>query len=99
MYKFKIDFNELIETDLILLSRDDVRIDVHGHAVSLRDGMEITVFAEDLNGDGDRDDLVADGIVVRNPSDGWSSQVKWACRINKHGIRHASDRHRVNQEK
>lgn len=86
---FAVDFNELIERDLVLLSRTDERVDVTGVTIRLVAGMDVAVCDEDFDASGKRDDLVATGVVERNGS-GFAAHVKWCCRIDASGIRHAS---------
>jgi hypothetical protein len=89
--RFQVDFNELVEPDLVLLSRADQREDETGRLVALVEGMSINVWEADLNERGEPDDLIASGVVVRNMTRGWAGHVKWACRIDERGIRHRSE--------
>ena len=89
---FRVDFNELLEPDLVLLSKGDDLQDSAGRVVTLCEGMPVRVWDEDLGDGGERDDLVADGVVERNRASGWSQHVKWCCRIGPAGISHQSDR-------
>jgi hypothetical protein len=95
---FEVDFNELVEPDLVLFSKEDRRPDIDGLTIMLSEGMKVSLISDDLDDDGQPDYLVADGTIVRNTSEGWSSHVKWACRIDERGIRHGSDERRDNQE-
>jgi hypothetical protein len=88
---FEVDFNELLEPDLVLLSKNDQRNDASGTSISLREGMQVTLFMEDEDEEGNRDDLVARGTVERNKGGNWASHVTWLCRIDAHGIRSASE--------
>jgi hypothetical protein len=89
--KIHIDFNDLLAPDLVLLSKGDVCEAADGQIVSLVEGMSVTVWEEDFDERGKRDDLIAQGIVIRNTSTGWSQHVKWCCQIDGNGIRHRSD--------
>ena len=88
---FYVDFNEMVENDLVLLSAGDSKTDVNGTVVLLREGMLIRVYTDDLDEKGNYDNLVASGVVEKNLQPGWSSHVKWCCRINGNGIRHESE--------
>ena len=88
---FYVDFNEMVEPNLVLLSREVVIFDSHGEAISLHEGLEVIVFTDDTDDDGRVDNLVARGIVERNKTDGWASHVNWCCRIDSDGIRHESE--------
>ncbi|WP_426106842.1 hypothetical protein [Massilia sp. TSP1-1-2] len=89
--KFCVDFNEMVEGNLVLFSADDTKRDTNGELVVLYEGMEVTVFMEDLDEIGNRDDLVASGRLELNVSDDWSRHVKWCCRIDENDIRNESD--------
>jgi hypothetical protein len=86
-----VDFNELIERNLVLLSKDDTKLTLTGESVLLYEGLAIDVYSDDLNDEGKPDNLIASGIVERNSTRGWAKHVKWCCRIDSDGIRHESD--------
>lgn len=88
---FRVDFNEMLEPDLVLLAKDDARLDLDGNEVLLAEGMAVAIFEEDADHDGRLDNLIASGVVERNRSTGWGAHVKWCCRIDADGIRHQSD--------
>jgi hypothetical protein len=88
---FRIDFNERLAPDLVLLSKGDLREAADGEMVNLIEGMSVLVWDEDFDERGERDDLFANGIVVRNTSSGLSQRVKWCCQIDENGVRHRSD--------
>ena len=84
------DFNGLFG-DLLCLSHTDTCLDDRGQTITLRKGMRVTAFEEDQNEYGERDDLVASGIV--EPSPDWlkCNGSKWALRIDANGVRHQSE--------
>jgi hypothetical protein len=86
-----VDFNEMLEPDLVLLSQKDVEMDSSGQRIHLYEGLRVFVYDLDQDENRKEDNLVADGIVVKNTHDGWSKHVKWCCRINDNGIRCLSD--------
>ena len=88
--QFYVDFNQLIEKDLVALSASDEKLSATGEKVLLRDGLVIDVYDDDLNDKGEPDNLIASGIVERNSSIQWA-RIKWCCRIDAQGIRHESD--------
>lgn len=89
---FNVDFNEMLDFNLVLLSAHDVKWDADGKLVSLSEGMLVNIYEEDMNESGAEDHLVASGVVTRNLSDvGWAAHVKWCCRIDSHGIGHQSE--------
>lgn len=89
-----VDFNEMLDTDLVLLSKSDLKLDSQGNEVRFKEGDVIKVYMDDIDENGQEDYLIAEGIVERNTKkEGWGAIAKWNCRINKNGIRHESDLH------
>ena len=86
-----VDFNEMVESDLVLLSQGDTRTAADGQEVLLYEGMPVRIYTDDEDEVGPNN-LVATGHVELNRDTGWSSHVKWCCRIDKNGIRHEFDR-------
>jgi hypothetical protein len=84
------DFNGLFG-DLLCLSHGDTVPDESGTPVVLRPGMAVTAFDKDEDKNGNRDDLIASGIVESSP--GWlqCKGSRWVLRIDEHGVRHQSD--------
>jgi hypothetical protein len=85
-----VDFNEMLNTDVVLLSQGDVKVDDTGNPIHLQVGMLVGLYSEDFDAEGKPDRLIADGTVERNNTNGWASHVKWCCRIDINGIRHQS---------
>jgi hypothetical protein len=83
--RFSVDFNELIENDLVMLSQADERVDVAGVSVALVQGLQVEVQEENLYDDGLHEVLFARGVVEANMTGTWS-HVKWLCRIDSAGI-------------
>jgi len=84
-----VDFNEMLDFDLVLLSRDDVKADAGGNPVHLYEGMAVDIYSDDgAFDDGRPSALLARGVVERNRTEGWSKHVKWACRIDQKGVHH-----------
>jgi hypothetical protein len=79
----------MVESDLILLSKTDVKVDSSGNNITLFSGLEVFLYMSDTTCSGDKDDLLADGIVELNDSiknGSWTHAAKWCCRINSRGI-------------
>lgn len=92
--RFYVDFNEMLEPDLVLLAQHDQKADSAGNLVSLFEGLPVAVYSDDKDAHGQIDNLVASGIVGKNThTDGWSRAAKWLCRISEPGIRHESETH------
>src|SRR5580704_924035 len=64
--RVRADFNGLFG-ELLCLSHKDTCEDVDGNLVTLRTGMVLTAFDEDADEHGNRDDLIASGIVEPSP--------------------------------
>lgn len=86
-----VDFNELLEPDLVLLSATDTKIASNGEVVSMHSGLEVAIYMGDADEHGNPDNLMATGVVEANQDTGWSAHVKWCCRIDTKGTRHQSE--------
>ena len=84
-----IDFNGMISADLILLSRTDSKEDSSGEEIVFYEGKKISVYMDDIDENGERDDLIADGVVELNHS-GVFPLCKWLFRVDEKGIRNES---------
>ncbi|MCD0479351.1 MULTISPECIES: hypothetical protein [Chryseobacterium] len=85
-----VDFNELIESDLVLLSQQDIKLDYEGKEVLLFQGKHVDIYMDDTDENGINDNLVASGTVELNET-GLFPICKWNCRINANGIQHESE--------
>ncbi|MGJ7501521.1 hypothetical protein ACSFBF_14245 [Variovorax sp. ZT5P49] len=83
--RFSVDFNELLERDLIMLSQTDVRKDIDGSSVLLVEGLPVEVQEENLYDNGTHEVLFARGVVEANSTGTWS-HVKWCCRFDTNGF-------------
>ncbi|MGF6604977.1 hypothetical protein P3T23_009733 [Paraburkholderia sp. GAS448] len=88
---FYVDFNEMVDEHTVLLSASDSKGDARGITVQLHEGMPVRVYMDDLDENGNVDNLVADGIVEKNTQPGWAAHVKWCCRIDHNGIKPQSE--------
>ena len=88
--RVQADFNGLFG-ELLCLSHEDTCVDVDGKIVALRNGMTLTVFDEDADGKGNRDDLIASGIVEPSPESLRCLGSRWVLRIDRNGVRHESE--------
>jgi hypothetical protein len=82
-----VDFNEMVEPDLVLLSKTDIKADSQGFPVRLNQGLTVHVYMDDPDEHGNPGVLIADGVVERGPGHGWTAAAKWCCRIDAKGIR------------
>lgn len=84
---FYVDFNEMVEADLVLLSQSDERKSSDGEVVTFREGMSVRIFMDDPSPGGEPEFLTAEGKVEPNLYADWSGHVRWLCRISSEGIR------------
>jgi hypothetical protein len=83
------DFNGLFG-DVLCLSHSDTSLDANGAVVELQEGMLVTAFEEDVDDQGRRDDLVANGTVERAPEWLRKHNSRWVLKIDRDGVRHES---------
>lgn len=89
-----LDFNELWGVDpedgapVYLFSQGDVVNDSTGADVELYEGMEVSVFDEDFDGENRPDPLLAEGVVLPCALERYPA-VKWLLRLKKHGDEYA----------
>lgn len=76
---------------MLCLSHRETCADENGNQVALYVGMKVTAFDEDLDEQGDRDDLVASGIVERSPDWLQCRGSRWVLMIDENGVRHESE--------
>ena len=72
-----VDFNEMIDTQTVLLSQSDVKRDSSGAEVELREGLAVYLYMDDIGERGAPDPLLAQGLIVRNENAGWAKAAKW----------------------
>ncbi|WP_163831847.1 hypothetical protein [Spartinivicinus ruber] len=87
--RLKVDFNEMVQENLVLLSKVDDVIDSEGKSLKLSEGLPISIYEYNEYLDGTKEYLLADGFVeLNNPNINglWSKAAKWCCRINENGI-------------
>jgi hypothetical protein len=87
--RVRVDFNELVQGDLVLLSKTDEVEDSDGNQFLLKEGMEVFVYEFNAYDDDTNQYLFADGIAELNIPEvngQWSAVAKWCCRINDNGI-------------
>lgn len=91
---FSVDFNELIDRDLVMLSQSGTRLDSRGRPVTLYEGLPVTVYEEDVYEDGTRDFLLAEGIAARHDLTAYPCypQVKWFCRFDPESFQNSPER-------
>ena len=92
--RLRADFNGLFG-ELLCLSHRDTCTDENGAEIRLREGMTVMAFDEDTDDAGQRDDLLASGVVERSPEWLACNGSRWVLRIDSRGVHHQSDLERV----
>jgi hypothetical protein len=92
--KVRADFNGLFG-DILCLSHEDTCLDENGAVFHLSEGLTLTAYDEDADENGNRDDLLAHGIVESAPAWLQSHSSKWVLRIDECGVHHESDLRRL----
>ena len=89
-----VDFNELVDRDVVMLSRTGTRTDSCGRPVALYEGLPVTVYEEDVYEDGTADFLLAEGTAVRHDLAAYPffPQVEWFCRFDPDTFRNCPKR-------
>jgi hypothetical protein len=83
--RLRVDFNEMLEEDLVLLSTTNERKDSEGNIIKLSEGKVVSLYEFNKYDDGESEYLLAEGVVVPNLIQK-NPVVIWCCRINKEGI-------------
>jgi len=83
--RIKVDFNERMEHDLVLISQTDERINSDNEIVKLYSGAFVYLYEYNKYDDGEEEYLFAEGIVELNDK-AINKNAKWSCRINEKGI-------------
>ena len=88
--KIRADFNGLFG-DILCLSHSDTCIDENGEVIQLQMGMTVTAYDEDADENGQRDNLIASGIVEQSPNWLRCDGSRWVLKIDRNGVRHESE--------
>lgn len=89
--RIRVDFNELVEFDLVLLSQTDLVVDSNGNEVLLSEGLNVFIYEFNNYDDGTKEYLLANGVAEINNTEvngQWTRTAKWCCRIDGNGIAH-----------
>jgi hypothetical protein len=76
---------------MLCLSHSETCIGENSEQVPVFAGMKVTAFDEDLDEHGNRDDLIASGIVERPPDWLQCRGSKWVLMIDEDGVRYESE--------
>lgn len=88
-----VDFNEMLDDDIVLLSQNDTKIDSAGNTITFYEGMPVSIYMDDVDSNGNEDNLIAEGIVIKHDLNKypWGEHVKWCCRFNRNSWMNESD--------
>jgi hypothetical protein len=87
--RIRVDFQERLEDNLVLLSKTDAKVNSADEMIEFVAGKTVAIYEHNLYDDGLEEYLLADGIVELNEhyqTNHWTSVCKWNCRINDKGI-------------
>lgn len=84
------DFNGYFG-DVLCLSHSNNCPTESGDTVALREGMIVTAYDDDLDEQGQRDNLIATGVVERSGESLRCRGSVWSLRIDDNGLRHESE--------
>lgn len=84
--KIYADFHNADSQGRLRLNCVGTTEDLARQAITLREGMAVTLYADDVDDDGHLDELLVDGVVS------YSAEEKcWVAAIDRTAIQHASD--------
>lgn len=88
-----VDFNEMVDTNTVLLSKEDTKTDSLGNEIIFYEGMPVSIYQDDATENGDPDCLFAEGIAVKRDLSNYPNwqHVKWCCLIDLGSLMHESD--------
>ena len=93
--KLQADFNGLFAIEggglVLCLSHGDTCPDESGNEIPLTQGLVATAFEKDVDDNGKRDDLIANGVVTSSPEFMHCNGSKWALLVDERGWYHESD--------
>ncbi|MFL9483457.1 hypothetical protein ACI6Q2_11825 [Chitinophagaceae bacterium LWZ2-11] len=85
---FQVDFNKMKRGETVLLCKDDIKMDVEGTLVALKEGLPIIIYEYDGEEEEGPVYLVAEGTVSKNNNEETKAKdIKWCCKIDGNGIR------------
>lgn len=83
--RIRVDFNELVGPDLVLLAKADLVKCEDGAELLLEPGLAVIAFEHNKYDDGTPEYLYAQGLAERNDptvNGEWTRNAKWCCRFN-----------------
>ena len=99
--RIQVDFNELVDRDLVLMSKLDSTMNSVGEVVEFKQGQKVYVYEYNHYSDENIEYLLADGVAELNDPDrngNWTKAAKWCCRIDGRGIQNVTTTKAQEQE-
>lgn len=89
------DFNGLFAAEdgrtILCLSHSNAVNTESGEKMELKEGMQLTAFDPDSDNEGNRDDLIANGVVIESPEWLKCKGSKWCLLLDEGGYYHESE--------
>lgn len=82
--RIRVDFNELVSDDLVLLAKGDLVSDAEGNVVRLTQGLSVIAYEHNHYEDGTKEYLYVEGVAEKNDphvNGHWTQAAKWCCRF------------------
>ena len=88
-----VDLNEMVTDDIVLLSKDDTKVDSMGSIITFFEGMPVSLYSDDASNSGETDNLIFEGTAIKYDLKGYPEwrHVKWCVRIDWNSLMHESD--------
>lgn len=83
--RVRVDFNELVGPDLVLLSKFDLVECEDGSELLLQPGLQVVAFEYNEYDDGTTEYLYVQGLAERNDptvNGEWTRNATWCCRFD-----------------
>lgn len=84
MKRIWVDFMKTDDQGRILLTSRGTLNDLKAQHISLREGLELSVYSDDTGDDGKPDNLLAEGIV-------YHARNQWVLDLGARGVYHESE--------
>jgi hypothetical protein len=83
--RIRVDFNELIDSGLVLLAKTDLVICEDGSELTLQAGLSVIAYEYNEYADGTAEYLYVQGCAERNDptlNGEWTRNAQWCCRFS-----------------
>jgi hypothetical protein len=81
-----VDFQKTDEIGRLRLNTIGARSDIERLGLTLFEGLQVKVYNDDTDDDGNEDNLIANGIIRRNATTG-----EWVVEVDRAAVQHESD--------